>query len=1044
MNQSILHWKPVFNLVLLSLLCALPAFAQINLKGKVSDEKGQGLPGVNVSEKGTTNGTLSREDGTYELRTTAANSTLIFSFIGYVSEEVPVNNRSEINLALLPDIKALSEVVVVGYGEQQKKDLTGAIASVGARDIQKVQVSSVDQALQGQIAGVQISTTTGAPGGNVNVLIRGVSSITGGVQPLFVIDGFPVSNVGIGNPLNTINPNDIESVDVLKDASATAIYGSRGSNGVIIITTKRGKTGKPKIELSGYTGVQEVAKRLKLMNAQQFADMVVDARNAGYLDNNPNGSINDDNATRPGLTYDISDKYRNPASLQTTDWQDAIFRQARISNYQLSASGGTEGMRYNVSGGYFDQEGVIVNSGLKRFNLRANLDGNLSSKLSFGMSLLPSYTQLREVPATGHYGALGIIASATGMDPSVPLYNPDGSYGNSLLAPDGNAAIQNPLKIANEYKNASSQFRFLSNAFLEYALLSQLKLKTSFGVDLNYYKSSLWNPSTLSTAAATGPASATATNTENTNWLSETTLSYQKTFHEVHAFNVVGGFTAQRADNNVVSVTAGNFADDLIPNINGGIINGGGQSIEVNTLLSLLARANYSFRDKYLVTATIRSDGSSRFGPNSRWGTFPSASVGWRISQEKFMAGFSFINDLKLRASYGVTGNNAIGNYRATSLLSSTNYVIGDVVTPGLSPSTLPNNNLSWESQSQLDIGLDLSVFNGRVNLTADVYDKRNKDMLFNIQTPSATGFTNSYVNVGEVQNKGVELSVNTHNLTGAFHWTTNLNLTFNQNKVLAMNEETARIFGSTSARANSNVTQVGDPIGVFFGRRAIGIFHSAQEVIDYGAQPNAKPGDIKWKDVNNDGRIDDNDREVIGNPNPKYFFGFNNSFSYRNFTLDITTSGMVGGEVYNAMFAINNSGVQNNLAFIDEARWRSPDQPGQVMYGREFGRAIRGSRNANTTFSSLYIFDASYLRIRNVTLGYNLPKAVLEKLGIGSARVYAAVNNLYTFTKYFGYDPEVGQSSSDGGGSVQTAYGVDFGTYPINRSYIFGVNFSF
>lgn len=1021
------------------LLIVFPILAQTTLNGKVTDENNQGIPGVNVLEKGTSNGTVTGIDGSYSLRLNKTGSVVVFSYIGYITEEVQVTNQTEINVKLLPDLKTLGEVVVVGYGEQQKKDLTGAIASVNAKDIQKIQVSSVDQALQGQIAGVQISTTNGAPGGHVNVLIRGVSSITGGVQPLFVIDGYPVSNAGIGNPLNTINPNDIESVDVLKDASATAIYGSRGSNGVIIITTKRGKTGAPRIEFDSYIGFQEIGKKLDLMNAQEFASMVVDARNNGYLDNFPNGNITDNNATRPGVNFDVSDKYRDPSSLQTTDWQEAIFRRAPISNYQLSATGGTEAIRYAVSGGYFNQEGIIINSGLKRYNLRANLDGQLSKKIAFGVSLLPSYTQLREVPAAGHYGALGIIASATGMDPSVPVYNEDGSYGNTIPPTEGNAAIQNPVKIANELQNPSSQFRLLSNAYLEYSILEDLKLRTTFGVDLNYYKSNLWNPSTLSSSAPTGPATARSENTENTNWLSETTLSYKKNLGSDHLINMVAGFTAQRAYNNRVVVNAGNFPDDLISNINGGIVNSGGQNIEVNSLVSLLARANYSYKDKYLLTATVRSDGSSRFGSNNRWGTFPSASIGWRISNEGFMRNIPFINDLKLRASYGVTGNNAIGNYRAISLLGSNNYVIGDAVVPGLAPSSLPNNNLSWESQSQLDIGLDLAVWNGRINFTGDYYDKRNKDMLFNIQTPSATGFTNAFVNVGEVQNKGIELALTTRNLVGAFQWSTNFNITFNQNKVLAMNEETARIFGSTAPRANSNVTQVGFPIGVFYGRRAIGIFNSDQEAAELGTQPNAKAGDIRWKDINEDGRIDDNDREVIGNPNPDFFFGFNNSFSYKGFTLDITTSGMSGQDVYNAMFAINNSGVQNNLKFIDEARWRSPEDPGESTYGRMWGRSIRGGLNGNTSYSSLYIFDASYWRIRNITLAYTLPASWLQNVKVQNARIYVAANNVYTFTNYIGYDPEVGLAESN-----QTAFGVDFGTYPLSRSYTVGINLSF
>jgi TonB-dependent starch-binding outer membrane protein SusC len=652
--------------------------------GKVLDEQGTALPGVNILFKGSSEGTTTDANGNFTLRGNASNSTLVFSFIGYTTQELALNGQTSITVTLAPDVQQLGEVVVVGYGTQEKKDLTGSVSSVDAKDIQKVQVSGIDQALQGQVAGVQIATTGGAPGGNVNVLIRGVSSVTGDVQPLFVIDGFPVNNVGIGNPLNTINPSDIESVDVLKDASATAIYGSRGSNGVIIITTKRGKAGKPKIEFNAYEGLQDVPKTIEMMNAQQFAAFVIDSRNAGYVDNNPTRTILDDNATRAGGNYDVPEYLLDPNSpqnawvvnpnLTTTDWQDAIFRTAPIRNYQLSASGGNDNLRYSVSGGYFKQDGVIIQSGLERFNAAMNIDGKLSEKLAFGISMLPSYTTQDDVPSAGHYGGFGIIGAALAFDPAIPVYNEDGTYGSSLPPAIASAGVPNPVKIANELKTRQNQFRYLSNAYLEYAIIKDLKLRSSFGVDLNYFNRNFWNPSTLNSGAETGPASANERNTQNTNWLSETTVSYQKDLED-HALNFVGGFTAQRNAFNQTEVTANNFSDDLVPSIGGGIINGGFQNITRTTLVSLLARVNYGFRDKYLLTATVRSDGSSRFGANNRWGTFPSASLGWRVSQENFLQNSKIISDLKLRVSYGLTGNNAIGDYRAISLLSAANYV---------------------------------------------------------------------------------------------------------------------------------------------------------------------------------------------------------------------------------------------------------------------------------------------------------------------------------------------------------------------------------
>ncbi|HZG23447.1 MAG TPA: SusC/RagA family TonB-linked outer membrane protein, partial [Chitinophagaceae bacterium] len=467
-------------------------------------------------------------------------------------------------------------------------------------------------------------------------------------------------------------------------------------------------------------------------------------------------------------------------------------------------------------------------------------------------------------------------------------------------------------------------------------------------------------------------------------------------------------------------------------------VNSGSESINRNNIMSFLARANYVYNGKYLLTATVRRDGSSRFGENKRWGNFPSAAIGWRVSDENFMNNVKLISDFKIRASYGVTGNNAIGNYRALSLLNTSNYVVGDALTPGTVPGSLANTNLGWESQSQFDLGIDLALFNNRISIVADYYDKRNKDMLFNIQTPSVTGFTTATVNLGEVQNKGYEFSLNTRNLVGAFRWNTNFNITFNKNKVLAMSTANDKVFGSTSDKGVTNVTQVGSPIGVFYGRRAIGLFATDAEAASYGGQALAKAGDIKFKDVNGDKKIDDNDREIIGSPHPDYFFGFNNTLSFKGFSLDILTSGMVGQKVYSGTFTANNSGVQNNAAFIDQARWRSAENPGNSKYG-QFGKAIRGGLNNSFQYSSLFIFDASYFRIRQVTLSYFLPSQVAGKLKLQSARFYIGINNLHTFTKYWGYDPEVGNAGDD-----QRVLGVDYGTYPIARATTLGVNFSF
>ncbi|WP_080060079.1 SusC/RagA family TonB-linked outer membrane protein [Spirosoma aerolatum] len=1030
-NLSLYHYRAgLLGLALLLTLSQLLAQTSSSVSGRVTDEGGQPLPGVTVLVKNTNNGTTTNAEGVYKLSLPTGNTTLVVSYVGYLSQEVAVNGRSTIDVQLAPGDKTLNEVVVVGYGTQQKKDLTGAIATIGSRDIQKVPVSGFDQALKGQVAGLQITNTSGAPGGNTSVLIRGISSITGGNEPLYVIDGFPVNNAGFGNPLNTINPGDIESIDVLKDASATAIYGSRGSNGVIIITTKQGKSGKAKIEVNAYTGFQQVTRKIEMMNAQEYAAWVTEARNASYLDNVAGANINDPNSKRAS-SYQIPAIFQDPSKLTTTDWQDAIFRTAPIQNYQISASGGTDNFRYALSGSYFNQQGIIISSGLQRYTFRANLEGKLSDKVSIGVNLTPSYTDQNDVNAEGHYGALGILSAAQSMPPFVPVYNADGSYSSYIVVTEGQPSIANPVQIANEYKIHPSQFRILGNAFATYSILKDLKLRVTFGTDINQFKRRTWTPNTINPS---NPSTAEARNGEDNSWLNENTLNYKRQFND-HTVDAIIGYTAQRSYSDLVIATAGNFPDNLIPNINGGTVTSGSESTQIYTLQSFLARVNYGYKDKYLITATLRRDGSSRFGANNRWGTFPSASVGWRVSEEGFMKGQSLVSDLKLRASYGLTGNNAIGNYRAIGQLSGANYVIGDVLTPGLGRSSFTNPELGWESTTQVDVGLDLSVLNSRLSFTADYYRKVNSNMLFTIQTPAVTGLTSAVVNLGKVENKGVELSMSSRNLVGAFKWNTNFNITFNRNKVLQMSTDAERILSASGGRPAYAVTQAGYPIGSFFGRRFLGIFRTEEEAKAYTVQPNAHAGDVKWKDIDGNGVINDNDKEVIGSPYPKYYFGFNNTFTYKGFSLDIMTSGQVGQQVYNNSFYLNNSGVQNNAQYVYDNRWVSPDQPGNGL----FGRAIRGGKNDNTQYSSVYLFDASFWRIRNVTLAYALPNTLVNRLGLGGVRVYATATNLYTFTSYFGYDPETNIS-----GDSFTSFGLDFGAYPQARTVTFGVNLSF
>ncbi|WP_421826311.1 SusC/RagA family TonB-linked outer membrane protein [Larkinella sp.] len=1038
MRSLKLYFKKIGLLLLVSTWPVL-GWAQVTISGKVTEENGQPLPGVTIIEKGSTSGTTTQTDGTYSLKATSTQSVLVFSFVGYTPEERAVGNRSTINMVLLPDTKQLGEVVVVGYGTQQKKDLTGSVASISAKELQRIPVSGLDQALQGQVPGLQISTTSGAPGGNTNILVRGIGSVSGGVEPLFVVDGFPINNSGVGNPLNTINPADIESIEILKDASATAIYGSRGSNGVIIVTTKRGKTGQAQITVDAYVGIQEPARLLKMMNTRQFAEFVIEGHNNGWLDNGgPNAKITDPNSVR-SASYRIPEAWQDLNNLPKvdTDWQDVIFRTAPIQNYQVSATGGTEKLRYAISGGYFNQKGILISSGFERYSARLNLDGQLTKRLKVSMNLAPTYTSTDNVPSTGHYGDYNIVAEALSMPPMIPVYNPDGSYGNTFdLTNVGMGAIANPLKTANEYKSTNAQFRMLGNVFGEYELATGLKLKVSVGTDFNYYTTNTFKPSTLSGSASLSPATSSIVNTSDVNWLNENTINYRRSFGN-HSFDALAGFTIQKSTTTATTTAATNFADDLLENINGGQITGGSYTVGQWSLLSYLGRVNYSYNDRYLLTATIRTDGSSRFGSANRWGTFPSFSAGWRLSEEPFLKNLNLFDDFKIRAGYGFSGNNAIGNYRYLGLLSATNYVLGNTQVPGLSQGSFTNNQLGWETSKQIDIGVDLAFFNSRLQFTGDYYNRRNTDMLLNKAIPAVTGYTTAWVNIGELENKGVELALSGKPVaTRDFQWTSSFNVTFNRNKVLRLGSEGEQLF-SDGGRGDVSITQVGQPIGSFFGHVAEGVFLTQEQLSTHAKQNGAKLGDLMYKDVDGNGTITDADRTIIGNPQPRAFYGFNNTFTYKNWSLSVLLNGVQGRDVFwaGAVFVRGYHGVQNNLSEVIDNYWKSPTEPGD---GKS-PRIIRGALNNNLRYSSFFNFDGSYLRVRNVTLNYNLPQGLAKRLGMQTGRVYLTSNNLFTFTKYPGYDPEISNS-----GDNMLAAGIDYLGYPPARTFTLGLSLTF
>lgn len=1027
------------------------------VRGQVLDSGGSPMPGVTVVIKNTNQGTITDVNGNYTLSNVPGQATLLFSFVGMKSREMEVAGRNVVNVTLEEETVGLEEIVAVGYGSQRRKDLTGSIARVKGEDMIQASTGSFDQMLQGKVAGVQISQTSGAPGGNVNVLVRGVSSITGGNQPLYVVDGFPVgtggggsdmSNFGGGNftsegmarntqnrinPLSSINPSDIESIEILKDASATAIYGSRGANGVIIITTKRGATGKSQINVDVSYGVQEVAHKLDMMNTRQYAEFVAEGRDNARI--YAGGLASDPNEIRTG-GHRVPTAFRDPASITTdTDWQDAIFRIAPVQNYQVSSTSGNEKNRFFISAGYFNQEGIVLTSSYERFNLRTNVDAQLTERLKLGSSISGSYGYGRFPNTEGHYGTGGILSMALAASPTIPAYHEDGSYYFNQEDVDyGLGWLSNPLAVLDGYSDKRKVADILVNNFLEYRLMDGLSFKTSVGTKYGTNVIKLWRSSEVPLYGNRNyEATAAVIKSESLNWLNENTLSYKRSIGEKHQIDALVGFTMQKDSYDQLSAGAANFPTEYVTYLSEGIVNTGSHFVSEWSMMSLMSRINYSYDGKYLFTATLRRDGSSRFGVRNKWGNFPSFSVGYNVSEEPFMEPVTWINNLKLRASYGISGNNQIGNYTHIGLLSTLGYVENNTKRLGLVPSSLSNDNLTWEKSKQINIGMDLTLLKERIALTADIYRDRKTDLLLAVNLPAASGFGSSTQNIGDIENKGIEVGLQTTNVKSRkFNWTSSATFSSNKNKVMKLTAVSERMVNSAY-----QVTQVGYPVSSFYLMHATGVFQTDEEVQNSALQhPRVQPGDLKFEDVVIDNKINADDKKIVGDPWPDFTWGFTNKFSYGNLALSVTLNGSHGADTYfqAGEIVLNSAGVQNQLAIVDR-RWKSAQDPGDGF----MPRAIRSNHAYAFSSSSHFLFDSSFTRIKNVNLSYKLPGSLVSKLSLVSAAVYIDVNNLHTFTNYPGYDPE----SSTSGDNVVNA-GIDYLTYPLPRTYTFGVQLTF
>ena len=984
---------------LIGMLLPMCIFAQqITVQGVVKDQTGETVIGASVMEKGTTNGTISGIDGDFSLNM-SSNGTLVVLFVGYKTQEVQVKGQKQLQVVLSEDAEMLDEVVVIGYGTMKKSDLTGAVSSIGNKDIKDSPVSNLGQAIQGKISGVQI-VDAGKPGDNVSIKIRGLGSINN-CDPLVVIDGVP-TDLG----LSSLNMADVERLDVLKDASATAIYGSRGANGVVMITTKRGTEGKGKLAVSANYSFQNATNVPSLLNAAQYAELSNDMMvNSGR---NPNP------------------EWANPSELGAgTDWMDELLRTGVMQNYTVSYSGGNEKSHYYVSGGFLDQSGIVKSVNYRRFTFQSNSDAQVLKWLKFSNNI----TFSADTKKSGSYN----IGDALKALPIYPVKNEDGSWSG----PDGNSewygSTRNPIGPTELNKSQTDGYNFLANLTAELTFTKWLKFKSTFGYDAKFWFIDNFTPKYNWKPTPTEETSRYKSDNKSFTYLWDNYFLFDHTFAEKHRVGLMAGMSAQWNTNDYLNAQKNVFMFDNVHEMDNGeeMYAIGGNETEW-ALLSYMARVNYSYEDRYLLTATIRRDGSSRFGKKHRWGTFPSVSVAWRASQEKWFPKNDYINDLKVRAGYGVTGSQAsVGNYSYLASYNTSVYPFG--ISSGnqtaLVSSTLANPYIHWEEVAQTNIGFDASLFNSRVMFSFDAYLKETRDMLVKASIPITSGFedtTTTYTNAGKVRNQGIEMSLHTINLTGELGWETNLTATYNKNKIKDLNSDVPYYINQIN---NSYVTMLAKdyPINVFYGYVTDGIFQNQSEVNTHAVQPGAEPGDIRFRDLNNDGVINDSDRTVIGNPNPSWLFSMNNSLSYKGFELSVFLQGIAGNKIYNAN-NIDNTGMAAAYNQTTDVlkRWQGEGTSNSMP------RAVFGDPNQNTRVSDRFVENGSYLRLKNITLSYTFPKQWLQKAQIENARLSLSCENVATITGYSGFDPEVGIN------------GIDQNRYPISRTFSLGLNFNF
>lgn len=1015
------HFKRLLFLSLLLAFCTINTYAQNRISGNVSDTKREAIIGANVLIKGTTNGTITDINGMFSLDNVISGSIIQVSYIGYISKEVSYTGQFPIRIELAEDAQSLDEVVVVAYGTQIKKNVTGAMETVKFDELADIPVAQFTQKMQGQIAGVQINQGTGQPGQGMNVRIRGSASLSTSSSPLYVVDGFPI----VGD-INNINPSEIESMTILKDAAATSLYGSRAAFGVVLITTKGAKTGETRVNFNAYMGIQKVPERGRsdMMNATEWAQF----KKEYYED----------------MGQAVPDAFQNPSQYgKGNDWYDAMLRTAMIQDYSVSISAGKDKFSSSVVIGFFKQDGVVLNSDYNRASIRANSSYQITPKLKASFNIAPTFSFEDRPSSDGaFFSGGGLLANAELTPPILAYQNEDGTYPVTVTTP-GITSFETPnwIRSAKEIVNKRKTNRLLSNASLEYEPIKNLKLKTSINIDLGQNFHFYFQPSTAGRAFAAAPSAINANifdaNNRYYSWLSENTVFYSKQIGD-HEFDVLGGYTAQKFRSDYNEISGYNFPDDRVRTIDAALVkNNPRQDIQQWAMLSYLARVNYSYKGRYLLGASIRRDGSSRFGANNKWGNFPSFSLGWIVSDEKFMEKLGWLSLLKLRGSYGTIGNNNIGNYTHYNTVSaSSNTVFGNTIASGSAVTNLGNDNLGWERTEQLDLGVDISFLNNRIEFTYDYYRKITSDLLYSLPVPRESGFSNLMGNVGKLKFWGHEFSINSRNLVGAFKWNTNFNISFSDNRVLALSGLSDELFAYSGIV--TTISRVGGRIGQFYGPIQEGVYVDQNDFDNSPKAVDSQVGTIKFKDINGDKEITivdvGGDKTEIGNPFPKFVFGLTNNFSYKNFDLSVVATGSYGNKIATPVEegTTNLDGVFNVLKEVKD-RWRSPENPGAGLYGKTTGSTVRDRQ-----FHSRFVKDGSHLTIKNITLGYTLPANLIK--GISNLRVYGSVQQAFVFTKYKYANPEVGVDFS-GNAPSSLLQGIDYSTYPVPRTFTLGLN---